>query len=106
MRVYIARFERLFDDHTIFGGVTYTDAHVMLAGLLVVCVGLMLGAAIAAINAVSAPRMRWLVAAVVPAAVCYLAVQIIACVERRSGASGTGTKPGSANGLRQVCDRP
>ena len=78
MRVYIARFERLLDDHTIFGGVTYTDAHVMLAGLLVVCVGLILGAAIAAINVVSAPRVRWLLAAVVPAAVCYLAVQIIA----------------------------
>ena len=78
MRVYISRFERLFEDHTIFGGVTYTDAHVMLTGLLVVCVGLILGAAIAAINVVSAPRMRWLLAAVVPAAVCYLAVQIIA----------------------------
>src|ERR1700676_4772534 len=78
MRVYIGRFERLFEDHTIFGGVTYTDAHVMLTGLLVVCVGLILGAAIAATNVVSAPRMRWLVAAVVPAAVCYLAVQIIA----------------------------
>jgi len=78
MRVYIGRFERLFDDHTIFAGVTYTDAHVMLAGLLVVCIGLILGAAIAATNVVSAPRMRWLVAAVVPAAACYLAVQIIA----------------------------
>jgi uncharacterized protein len=78
MRVYIGRFERLFEDHTIFGGVNYTDAHVMLAGLLVVCVGLILGAAVAAINAVSAPRMRWLFAAVVPATVCYLAVQIIA----------------------------
>ena len=78
MRVYIGRFERLFEDHTIFGGVTYTDAHVMLTGLLLVCVALILGAAIAATNFVSAPRMRWLVAAVVPAAVCYLAVQIIA----------------------------
>src|ERR1700676_1585006 len=78
MRVYVGRFDRLFDDHTIFGGVTYTDAHVVLTGLLVVCIGLVLGAAIAAINAVSAPRMRWLVAAVIPAAVCYLAVQIIA----------------------------
>jgi uncharacterized protein len=78
MRVYIGRFERLCDDHTIFAGVTYTDAHVMLAGLLVVCIGLILGAAIAATNVVSAPRMRWLVAAGVPAAVCYLAVQIIA----------------------------
>jgi len=26
MRAYVDRFERLFDDHTIFGGVTYTDA--------------------------------------------------------------------------------
>ena len=78
MRVYIGRFERLFDDHTIFGGVTYTDAHVMLTGLLVVCVGLILGAAVAAVNVVSAPRMRWLFAAVAPAAVCYVAVQIIA----------------------------
>jgi uncharacterized protein len=78
MRVYISRFERIFDDHTIFGGVTYTDAHVMLGGLLVVCIGLILGAAVATTNVVSAPRMRWLLAAVVPAAVCYLAVQIIA----------------------------
>src|ERR1700730_18446993 len=78
MRVYIGRFERLFDDHTIFGGVTYTDSHVMLAGLLVVWGGLALGAAIAITNAVSAPRMRWLFAAVGPAAVAYLAVQMIA----------------------------
>ena len=31
--VYLGRFERLFDDHTIFAGVTYTDAHVTLTGL-------------------------------------------------------------------------
>ena len=78
MRVYISRFERIFDDHTIFGGVTYTDAHVMLGGLLVVCIGLILGAAIATTNVVSAPRMRWLLAAVVPAVVFYLGLQIIA----------------------------
>ncbi len=77
-RVYIGRFERVFEDHTIFGGVTYTDAHVTLTGLLVVCVALILGAAMAIINVASAPRMRWLVAAVVPAAFCYLAVQLIA----------------------------
>ena len=28
VRVYLGRFERLFADHTIFAGVTYTDAHV------------------------------------------------------------------------------
>ena len=31
-RVYISRFELLLEDHTIFGGVTYTDAHVTLTG--------------------------------------------------------------------------
>src|SRR5215831_13476516 len=77
MRVYLSRFERLFDDHTIFGGVTYTDAHVMLTGMQVVCAALVVGAAIAAINVVSAPRVRWLLAAIAPAAGCYLILQIV-----------------------------
>jgi uncharacterized membrane protein (UPF0182 family) len=77
MRAYIARFERLFDEHTIFGGVTYTDAHVMLPGMLAVCAALVLGAAIATINVVSLPRARWLLAAVAPASVCYVILQII-----------------------------
>src|SRR5437870_5697349 len=78
MRVYLGRFERLFDDHTIFGGVTYTDAHVTLTGMLVVCGALTLGALIAAANAVWAPRGRRLVAAILPAAVCYVALQVVA----------------------------
>ncbi|MGO9124234.1 MAG: UPF0182 family protein [Terriglobales bacterium] len=77
MRVYIGRFELLLNDHTIFGGVTYTDAHVMLTGLLVVCAALVLGAVIAVVNAVRVPRGRRLVAAIVPAAVCYVAVQVV-----------------------------
>ncbi len=75
MRAYISRFEQLLGDHTIFSGVTYTDAHVMLTGMLVVCVALVLGAAIAVVSAVSVARERWLVGAIVPAAVCYLALQ-------------------------------
>jgi uncharacterized membrane protein (UPF0182 family) len=67
----------LFDEHTIFGGVTYTDAHVMLPGMLAVCAALVLGAAIATINVVSLPRARWLLAAVAPASVCYVILQII-----------------------------
>ncbi len=78
MRVYISRFKLLLDDHTIFGGVTYTDAHVMLTGLLVVSAALVLGAAIAVFNAVRVPRGRWLVAAILPAAVCYVALQGVA----------------------------
>jgi len=77
MRVYLGRFERLFDDHTIFGGVTYTDAHVTLTGTLIVCAALVLGAVIAAVNAVLWRRARWLAAAILPATVCYVTVQLV-----------------------------
>src|SRR5436309_10377110 len=75
-QAYLGRFGRLFDDHTIFTGVTYTDAHITLTGLLVVSIALLLGAGIAAVNAVSAPRVLWLAAAVVPAAVCYVGLGV------------------------------
>ena len=77
VRVYFDRFEALLEDHTIFGGVTYTDAHITITGMLVVCAALALGSLIASINTV---RLRgvWLVAAMVPAAVCFIAVQGIA----------------------------
>jgi uncharacterized membrane protein (UPF0182 family) len=77
MRVYLDRFEQLFEDHTIFGGVTYTDAHVMLTGMLVVSVALGVGAFIAAVNAVRMPRGRYLVVAILPAAVFYVGLQIV-----------------------------
>jgi hypothetical protein len=76
-RVYLGRFDALFEEHTIFSGVNYTDAHVTLAGLLVVCVALVIGALIVCINIVSAPRVRWLAASVVPAVICFIAVQIV-----------------------------
>ncbi len=78
MLAYIGRFERLFEDHTIFGGVTYTDAHVMLTGTLVVCTALVLGAVIAAVNTARMARGRWLAVAILPAAVCYVALQAVA----------------------------
>ena len=75
---YLSRFDRLLSDHTIFGGVTYTDAHVSLMGLLVVCVALVIGALTNFVNAVRGPRGSWLMASVVPAVVCYLGLQVIA----------------------------
>jgi len=78
MRVYLGRFEELFDGHTIFTGVSYSDAHVMLPGLLVVCAALILGAMIAAANAARVPRGRWIAAAILPAALCYILLQIVA----------------------------
>jgi uncharacterized protein len=78
MRVYLGRIELLLQDHTVFGGVTYTDAHVILGGMLAVCCALILGAAISALNWITTPRLRWLVLAPVPAVLCFLIVQIAA----------------------------
>jgi uncharacterized protein len=75
-RVYLSRFEALFQDHTIFSGVTYTDAHISLTGTIFVAAALLAGAAIALVNALGASRPRWLVLAVLPAAVCYVLVAI------------------------------
>ena len=76
LRTYISRFELLFEHHTIFDGVSYTDAHVAITGLLFICGALVLGAAIAFAAAVASPRGRWLAAAVVPAAICYIVVAL------------------------------
>jgi uncharacterized membrane protein (UPF0182 family) len=75
--VYLGRFDRLFDDHTIFAGVTYTDAHITLTGMLFVSVALVAGAIMALVNAIAAPRLLWLIAAVIPGAVCYLVVGVL-----------------------------
>jgi uncharacterized membrane protein (UPF0182 family) len=77
MRAYLGRFELLFEHHTIFDGVTYTDAHVTLTGMLVVCAALALGALIAFAGGVFAPRGRWLILSVLPAIVCYVVVGIV-----------------------------
>jgi len=77
-QVYLARFTTLLEPHTIFSGVNYTDAHVTISGLLVVAAALILGAAIAAINVVKAPRARRLVAALLPAVACFLVMHAVA----------------------------
>jgi uncharacterized membrane protein (UPF0182 family) len=76
MRVYLSRFDLLFEDHTVFGGVTYTDAHITLGGLLLVCVALVAGAVAAAANAMTVARGRWLMAAILPAILCFAGVRL------------------------------
>jgi uncharacterized protein len=76
-QVYLGRFERLFQDDTIFSGVTYTDAHVTLSGMLIVCVALVVGAAMAGVSSVMAPRPLWLAASIVPALACYIIVAVV-----------------------------
>ncbi len=77
MRVYISRFELLFEHHTIFDGVTYTDAHVTLTGMLFVSAALVLGASIAFACAIIRARGRMLVVSIIPAVICYAAAGII-----------------------------
>ncbi|MGB6192593.1 MAG: UPF0182 family protein [Terracidiphilus sp.] len=77
IRTYLGRFTQLYEHHTIFDGVTYTGAHVTLTGMLVVSAALLLGAVIALVSAVWAPRGRWLIAAFAPAVVCYVTVGVI-----------------------------
>ena len=74
VQVYLGRFERIVADHTIFTGVTYTDANVMVPGTMFVVAALAVGALIATINAIAAPKLRWLIASVVPVAACYVLV--------------------------------
>jgi uncharacterized membrane protein (UPF0182 family) len=76
-QAYVGRFDLLLQDHTIFAGVTYTDAHVTAPGMLLVAIALVLGALGCAVNAVAAPRLRWIIASVVPAIAVYVLVGVV-----------------------------
>ena len=77
-RVYLSRYDLLFTAHTVFGGVTYTDAHLTLGGLLLISLALVAGAAGAIANAATVAQGRWLAAAVLPAIFCFAGVHVAA----------------------------
>jgi hypothetical protein len=77
VNVYLDRFDKVFDHHTIFDGITYTDAHVQLTGMLILSIALVLGALIAAFNALVAKRGSLLVVAFIPAGLCYLLLGVV-----------------------------
>ena len=74
IREYVGRFDLLFDQHTIFSGVSYTDAHVTLTGMLFISAALAIGALIAFACGLLELRVRWLLASIVPAVVCFVIV--------------------------------
>ena len=63
-RTYLSRFPYLWQDHPIFSGVTYTDAHYTLPALLVVAIALIVGALIALVNAFTLRRFSLLALAI------------------------------------------
>ena len=73
LRAYLSRYEYLFEDHPIFSGVTYTEDHWVLPGLVVVAIALALGAALALANAFALRRLRPLVAAFALPLLVYVA---------------------------------
>ncbi len=78
LSVYLSRYEKLLEHHTIFDGATYTDAHIMLAGLLIICIALIAGAAIALVGAARGTRARSLIGAALPAVLCYAVLTVVA----------------------------
>jgi hypothetical protein len=72
IREYVGRFDLLFEQHAIFSGVSWTDAHVTILGMLFISVALAIGALIAFAGGLFKPRVRWLIGAIVPAAVCWI----------------------------------
>jgi uncharacterized protein len=72
IREYVGRFDLLFDQHTIFSGINYTDAHITIIGMFCISVALAIGAAIAFAGGALKPRARWLLAAILPAVACYV----------------------------------
>lgn len=76
MHLYLDRFFRVLEHHTIFDGITYTDAHVMLPGLLVVCVALVAGAVLALVGSLRHAGGAWVALSVLPAVLSYVAVAV------------------------------
>jgi uncharacterized membrane protein (UPF0182 family) len=78
VEVYLGRFDNLFEDHPIFSGITYTEAHVTVPGMLLVSLALAAGAIFSSVSAFTRPRLHWVAAAVVPAALLYVGTGAVA----------------------------
>ncbi len=75
LRAWLSRFGLLLKEHTIFSGVTYTDAHVEMPGLLLVAIVLLCGAAVGVYSAARHSGARWIAIAVLPGVLLYMGVQ-------------------------------
>ena len=78
LSVFLSRYALLLNNHTIFDGVTYTDAHIEIPGLSLISLMLLLGSVIAALNAWRQTSARRIVFAVLPAALIWSAVTLVA----------------------------
>jgi uncharacterized membrane protein (UPF0182 family) len=77
-RTYLSRFPYLWEDHQTFTGVTFTEAKYLLPALYLVCIALLIAAAISVINAFSKRGLRLLLLALaIPFAVYVVGVYLV-----------------------------
>lgn len=77
-RTYLSRFPFLWQDHPIFSGVTYTEAHYTLPALTIVCIVLIIAAIILLVNAFAVRRFSLLLVAIaLPVATYVIGVVLI-----------------------------
>lgn len=77
-RAYLSRFPFLWEDHQIFSGVTYTEAHYTLPALMIVCIVLIIAAIVLVVNAFSVRRFSLLlVALALPLATYIVGIALV-----------------------------
>jgi uncharacterized membrane protein (UPF0182 family) len=77
-RIYLSRFPFLWEDHPVFSGVTYTEAHYTLPALLILSVVLLIAAIILVINAFSLRRFSLLlIALALPVATYIIGIVLV-----------------------------
>jgi uncharacterized membrane protein (UPF0182 family) len=77
-RTYLSRFPYLWEDHQTFTGVSFSEAKYLLPALYLVCIALLVAAAVALINALTKRGLRLLILALsIPFAVYVVGVYIV-----------------------------
>lgn len=77
-RTYLSRFPFLWQDHQIFSGVTYTEAHYTLPAMMIVAVVLIIAAIVLVVNAFSVRRFSLLLIAIaLPVATYVIGIVLV-----------------------------
>ena len=77
-QVWLGRYQLLLDDHTIFAGATYTDAHVRMTAITIITALLVLGALVAVVAGMTRRSLVWVAGAAAPAAAAYVVAGAVA----------------------------
>jgi hypothetical protein len=71
-RIYLSRYDYLWQDHQSFSGVTYTEANYLLPGLTITVIVMLVSCALLLFNALTERRLRLILTALALPIVVYL----------------------------------